>query len=380
MRKSIPTSIIAATLTVMCLALLTNADVPKHPLKAPQTLLSLYAESDVIYVGRFDKTVEGETLGRKGGYDTVSLKKYFDISSTLKGDNAKLYILEQHRYELSGRPADAADAPADAEVFDIGDSDDGLRSGDRVLIFLKFGQDGRSLKLTDSAEGIKKLSDDEIDTYGRRISELNDIFDRPGIPAERLVAWLVRCIEEPATRWEGAFLMIQSLERADWQRKQTVSPFDGAVKTGNAAVIDPRNIDPAILAGAIDNGTKQMLAEILIGESRSSERKRAVRGDLELTQIVLRWRDAETVSFMLSRLEGDHDSSYRSSELLRLIAEVFADEKINTMVDELNRLGPADASKEVKKAADARNLLVEKIVKRGRDLLSGQIFSQTAEK
>jgi hypothetical protein len=77
----------------------------------------------------------------------------------------------------------------------------------KVLAFLTRSQRGPGYVTVGLSYGAKNLNNREIEVYSASIRELIEIekeTDRNTL-RRRLVEWLVRCAEEPITRWEGAY-------------------------------------------------------------------------------------------------------------------------------------------------------------------------------
>ncbi|MGH7783637.1 MAG: hypothetical protein ACREO5_07335, partial [Candidatus Binatia bacterium] len=146
------------------------------PVTMPVTLLDLYRHSDAVFEARYDRTEDGEVIREDEDYTVVRMKKHFDVYSTLKGSNSKFFVLseEEYRYPHSETPNYLV-AGSRSDVADDAENTYGLRSGDSVLLFLKFGHDGKTLELTDDDESVKKLSSTDIAVYEKRIRELESL-------------------------------------------------------------------------------------------------------------------------------------------------------------------------------------------------------------
>src|SRR5262249_27409787 len=82
-----------------------------------------------------------------------------------------------------------------------------LTNGSELIVFLKRSQRDPGYFTVGLSYGAKSLNNRGIEVYSARILELIEIEEQtdPNARRERLVEWLVRCAEEPATRWEGAY-------------------------------------------------------------------------------------------------------------------------------------------------------------------------------
>jgi hypothetical protein len=93
-----------------------------------------------------------------------------------------------------------------------------LTPGDRVLLFLNNdedeGEEGE-LELVDYSDGLKKMTPEKLAAYEPRIRELNEIFSKAEPSYSEIVAWIVRCAEDPQTRWEGTYELLRSFQYLD---------------------------------------------------------------------------------------------------------------------------------------------------------------------
>jgi hypothetical protein len=305
----------------------------------PVTLLDLYRQSDAIFEARFDKTREGNVVREDADYSVVRINKLFDVYSTLKGSHSKFLVLteDEYRYAQTQSPNYLVAAlRANEEV----ENTYGLRSGDSVLLFLKYGKDGKTLELTDDEEGLKKLSPDELSVYEKRIHELGALLSSESVSATAIVDWMMRCAEEPATRWEATFELVKGFERLDWQRKQKQAAEDNdAEKRGLIAVDQPDFFDSTTFAQSLTDEQKHKLADILLDRSpqqitaSGESTKTMVRGDRELIDLVKHWGDPRLAGFLLDELKTRDLTEYRRSETMRLIADMLRDERIIGLAD-----------------------------------------------
>ncbi|MEK7854526.1 MAG: hypothetical protein AAB288_00425, partial [Acidobacteriota bacterium] len=188
----------------MCLLPQTVA-ARRCPVKEPETLLSLYQNSDAIYIATFDKTVEGEAIEKNEDYTSIAINKHFTISSTLKGESRKFFILEDRDYRYQSLVVNVIPEPEASSTEQAGDGEESmepesveedeeesqseLKSGDTLLLFIKNAEEGESARLTDYRDGIKKLPMEKIGVYEARIKDLNSIFSAKKISEQRILEW-----------------------------------------------------------------------------------------------------------------------------------------------------------------------------------------------
>jgi len=338
--------ILTAVTATLCLTGVASAR--SNPAVMPQTLLSLYKQSDVILIGRFDRSDE-ETIAEKRDHSVVKVQKYFDITSSLKGENIKLFVLENSFYRFHAPVDGETTADADRSNFEdlgIADSDDGVRSGDSVLLFLRKKDSGEGYELTDRSDSIKKLPDADLAVYAKRIGELNYIFDGPNIDQTEVVEWLIRCAEEPATRWEGAFELLQSSERLAWQQKQSPDCIGTFCQNDSDLKNSGRASDSADLARSLTNYQRGQLLDIMFS---NSGQKRLVRGDQELLQLAAQWGDTRLACYLIDRLRDGSKDVYENAQVVTMIAKTFKDPEIARLVEKYNA-APNTVSDSSKKA------------------------------
>lgn len=202
--------------------------------EVPETLLSLYQKSDAIYVAAFDKLVEGEIADHDENYFIQDVKKHFSISSTLKGASRKFLVLEDDNYiakntvpepppaEPAAPSANEEPAPAaeESELEEENDSEVKLSGGDTLILFVTDAGEESSPELTHYSYGLKKLSMHEIGVYEARIKELNSIFAAKKVNDRHLLEWVIRAAEDPVTRWEGTFELLQSVRDLEWREEE----------------------------------------------------------------------------------------------------------------------------------------------------------------
>ncbi|HEV2802551.1 MAG TPA: hypothetical protein VGW12_18915 [Pyrinomonadaceae bacterium] len=149
----------------------------------PKPLRLLYQKNERIVVARVGNT---ELVQVEEGY--TSVRTMMHVLENVKGNGAGQTLYVNHWADENGQ----------SQTF---------VKEDRLLLFLRPGEHGDgAYEIEDEEYGVKKLSDAELKIYLKRIAELSAILRRQAQPdASELVEWFVRCAEEPATRWEGAY-------------------------------------------------------------------------------------------------------------------------------------------------------------------------------
>lgn len=355
------------------------------PIKLPETLLSLYRNSDAIYVARFSKVDDEKIIERSETRTVATVMKHFDISSALKGEPRKLFSLEERDYRYNdGQPEIRS---GDVEEQDDADTDalyrrPNLKPGDTVLLFVKetANEDGtKTLGLADYRDAIKKMSTERLAAYEARINELNSLFSGKKAPAAAaILEWLIHCTQDPLTRWEGAFELQQSYEAMVWQDRQekeeaeeeakqsdqSEEPTDSTEATEAASdpnenvtteqvaeeeiQSDSEEIDNATYARLLTDAHKQTLMNVLLDSTHaaSGRSNNAVlsTGDQALLELVSNWGDLRLARVLVDRMQIVGDDPYLIFQLMRTTSEILGDKELDKIADEYSDVYYEDGS------------------------------------
>lgn len=266
----------------------------------PEPLRNLYFESDLIVVASVGKSVSLES--KEHG---EMMKTELRISSTIKGKGRKRVVYLHH--------------------WKWKDPESRFTEGDSLLFFLKPHANARDgYEVSQEMYGIKKLSTRDLSVYAERMRELEVIGEATRDNAEEMTEWLVRCAEDPATRWEGAY------ELAAWARateqKKPEEPQEPNSESGEAATAS---------AGAALN-----FAEMLTGKQRERlmtalfKTDPAGDGEGDLIELAFIWRDERLAPYLVSQLRRpENDAPQRALRWTRVLGELFDDEDLYSLVD-----------------------------------------------
>lgn len=357
--------------------------------KLPVTLLSLYRSSQFIYVGTFDRIEEGEPAKETAGYKIVPIKKFFSLSYSLKGETKKMLVLEDSEYRFDSIPVaveentstepDTSDGAAveenvntstesdesDVEEMDAEVEDAEVKPGDRVLLFLNKDDDTGDPELADYRDGLKKMTQEKLSSYEPRIRELNEIFSHDDPSYSDLVAWIVRCAEDPQTRWEGTYELLRSFQTLDWRAERAKEADEPKTDMEKEQENEPAHYEPQPpkkfdtgdenFAKAITEGQKLILTQTLLNRKRPDPKGRADRnenaglnlGDRELIEIVKHWGNAEVAADLLAQLRYYTSDANLNSDLMESIASILADDDLNQVAAEYSDIRWRDDEDEV---------------------------------
>jgi hypothetical protein len=318
------------------------------PVSIPSPLRVRYTNSDIVAVARVGDTVP---VGRQGVMTTTNTA--FHLTSLLKGESEeKVVNLQYSVLTLAGMNS----APE-------------YEKGDVMLVFLRRGEKGNYVPVDDE-KGMQKLAADDLKVYVRRIEELAAIMRSEKPDEAALTEWLVRCAEETATRWEGAYELASNVslpqdppdeeeeEEADAAETETDAGTvneeetaagddsdDAEPATGAAESVDAEsNGKEIVLTGSLRFGQSINFAALLTPAQK--ERLTATlltaeeldEGEQLLIHLVGSWKDERLVPFMLKHLARMADKPpYHAADMMRLVAHTLGDQTLIKFVANYNK-------------------------------------------
>lgn len=368
-RRALPLAALAFTMLTISAAFVVRRALACPVEIPPQTLRTLYKHSDRIVVARV-----GHTEVVEPDENSAHVRTALHVARNLKGkDEGPVVFVHHETWEEEG-----VEQPGT------------YKQGEQLLVFLeRHGEEGddeeaRGGYTVDNATyGVKKLSDEDLKVYLARISELEQIEAQKTPDKTALVEWLVRCAEEKATRWEGAYelmLSAQALERANEEKEHPVDParaaliaelsvdkhsatveeYEAAVKRareaaeaaaqspspapapgppsdvneddlrrhtvgpgGREETVETRRATPRdpSLAAALGENQKRRLADALFGAEKMGE------GEDALLQVVKDFGDARLVPFLVAQLRRVEDDAPPEAEAwLTVLSHVMKSE------------------------------------------------------
>ncbi|HET8670554.1 MAG TPA: hypothetical protein VFM05_08005 [Candidatus Saccharimonadales bacterium] len=313
------------------------------PLPPPQPLRTLYKQSDLIVVASVGRSV----VAQRDNWHAL-LRTDLAVSSFHKGQATDPIIYLYHRsydesHDIAGR----------------------YKEGDALLFFLRDRKEGDGYEVDDYNYGAKQLSDADLRIYLDRINELASILGEGKPNHEQVVEWLVRCAEEPATRWEGAWELAMSTYAL--QAGIDASPADGdeeaveeegtdggqvAEASSGVAQEPDQELDP-IFALLLTEEQKQRLAKALYNIPVAIER------DTYLVDVVEAWNDPDLAKFLVGQLSQMTDNPpLLAGDFMRTLARILNDKALEGLVDEYSEnasyddLYPAEDTEENRSASE----------------------------
>lgn len=194
--------------------------------------------------------------------------------------------------------------------------------GEKVLAFLD--QDGKGYRTHALSYGTKSLKQDDFLIYRARIKEMQDILQLKGEKKklEQTVDWLVRCIEHPATRWEGTY---ELSPQSDF-----MSFYDQDKNT-----FTPRFLLTADQRSRLRNYLFQ--SEYLGYE------------DIGLIDLVVQENDRELLDFLITKLKAAKEVEWWHADfLMTRIAQFSERPDLQSIIDEMESIGYMDDNRDKK--------------------------------
>ena len=314
----------------------------------PRSLLDLYRQSDLIAIARVGGSV---VAGTDSEMKLSQVRTDLRISSQLKGENDQQVIPFYHwTNNVYYRWIHDASPPE-------------FKQGARLLVFLQFRktEDGKRLDGFEvigwEGNSIKEHDDGALAVYRQRIEELTAIFRRGDPEPAEIIEWLIRCVEEPATREEGVRKLSDGLsmlkyqhERENEDKSQSVEVEESAGQSededGSNEQSDnddwaETSRESIRLAAALTQEHKTRLANALFAIAELNE------GDMELVSLIQELGDERLASYLVSQLRRVADRAPRLAEsLVWRIAQVINDEDIRRLANDYDEAAAYDESED----------------------------------
>jgi hypothetical protein len=237
-----------------------------------------------------------------------------------------------------------------------------------VLVFLKRSESMPGYVTVGLSYGAKRLNDREIEVYSARIRELIEIEKETDLNTlrRRVVEWLVCCAEEPATRWEGAWDLLDSHEmkmEIENERKKAKGDQEGAVDEDEMEEWKKDFVD---LTTLLTEEQKGRLTAALYRASSLSSR------DMDLIRLVVMWGDDNLVPFMWSYLKASKtDSHWETSRLMYKLATLLKNQEASELVEKFDKVLYSNSIEEVQREQEKKAILrqfIESIERSGAPL------------
>jgi hypothetical protein len=280
------------------------------------TLLRLHRESDLIAI-----VTVGKSRLVKAENESKQFLTALNVSTLLKGDSAQRAIPFYHW---------VSEETSDEDNHQI-------NPGDTLLVFLdrRKSDDHKPMdgfELSDWSRAVKKLDNAALSVYRQRIEELTPILQRGQDNNAELIEWLVRCIEEPATRWDGALELGHLTAFSPLPDQTKKEPLDEKSITAIVAQSAEKPLEleepQSPLLSLLNEGQRGRVLNTLfsIQELRES--------DMELVELVRGLDDKRLLPYLVAQLHRLVPEAPELAErLVTAVAEILEDEAIEKAAD-----------------------------------------------
>lgn len=388
-----------ASLAVLLTSLASTQIGSACPLQRPVPLRALYMNSDLVVVGRFGGAIQVELATPDGEmaipeglrvYKRYLMRSDLNVVSTVKGVGDQSVV----------------------HVYHWGWTDDGdvVRSPNphsdrqKLLVFLTRRENGAGYEVADNSYGVKSLADADLKIYLARLDELALILQQEKPDPARIVEWLVRCVEEKATRWDGleeltmshyALLASKSKEvvvdeaEVTGDARETVeneagedSDQENAEKSSDSTdtsteITSEQIVILPTLRRGFDLEADPDFMRLLTAEQKSRlanvlfNAKPLTYLEIPLIELVTQWNDSRVVPYIMSQLRGFVEHAPPEADfLVRFMSETLKDEEISRLAEKYSTNGSYndeaedavsddESAVETGSAADAQESIVE---------------------
>jgi hypothetical protein len=186
--------------------------------EAPQTFLSLYMNSDLVVLARFDSESEAKKANEdEYGYSLETERKlvFTKVFKGQKNLNSISFAYSQYVSKPSqNTPETEETVPEYEEYFDISK----IKIGGEYLFFLTKNKETGAYSVTDYTSGVKEL-DKNLALYEKNLGELEQIVAAKENQYELLTEWIVRSIEKKESRDDGIGDLAESFYGLTYQEE-----------------------------------------------------------------------------------------------------------------------------------------------------------------
>lgn len=352
MKRRFATCLIIFSMVIATQLSLLVSGVNACMVREPQTLLTLYKNSDLIVVATYAGAVRGAETSRSDDYAVYDSTESFDVVSTIVGEPINRITFEEEEY-VSLRPEepivlnvdtddedgeDAEDDGDDVEFSAVRNGRSGLTTGDKFLMFVNKNDETGKLEITEYVDGYKRMSDETLAKYVDLIKRLDSIYgeERPNIPA--ILDWLMAAAADPDTRWEATNELSDSFSQLEYYEmlvgKRDAGEKDASERIKEAFGEGTDLADHAMnFARLLTDQQKEELVRIFLARSVDGKTTN-VRGDDELMNVVSRFKRQDVTGSLLDSLRQDGPSVWQVAYTMRSIVSAFDDEELEKIADE----------------------------------------------
>jgi hypothetical protein len=213
---------ISAMLTALVLVSLLITSNVKACEDAPQTLLSLFMNSDLVVLAKYEGNGESKKVSEDEYGYSLEANRNLAISKIFKGQNdLKRVSFLFSDYVSIPQPTDPANTAAETEHYETEDYFDvsKIKVGEQYLFFLSKDAETGEYRITDYSSGAKEVGG-KLEVYEKSLTELASIAASEENRYAKLTEWIVKSIEEPITREDAISDLSESMYSLNNQEEQ----------------------------------------------------------------------------------------------------------------------------------------------------------------
>jgi hypothetical protein len=208
----------SAIVAAVLLASLLMTSSVKACEEAPQSFLSLYMNSDLVVIARYDSESEAKKANEdEYGYSLETERKLV-FTKVFKGQRDLRSISFPYSQYVSNPSQNTGETeetvPEYEEYFDITK----IKIGGEYLFFLTKNKETGVYSVTDYTSGVKEI-DKNLSFYEKNLSELERIVAAKENQYELLTEWIVRSIENKDSREDGIADLSESFYGLTYQEE-----------------------------------------------------------------------------------------------------------------------------------------------------------------
>ena len=335
---------LVAVLFISTLILSKSEPIKACPAPIPMTLLALYLQSDVIFVADVMDEKDGKTTIDEEEYYFVEVIRNLKVSSILKGKPPKNFVYSdsEYRYKKAIEPPANDEDETEIRLYSYGyKGSPRIKVGEKYLFFFRKDTESNEFSLTDEISGYKKLSDADLSVHKKRIEELKSIIRNKENQLDAITQWLIRLLEDPSTRWDGAFDLKRSFDNLAYSEK---SESEEKLETKEAFVIDKNfSIYTPEVARNLSDSQKEYISTIAFSSFRQ-EIENGFDGDSYiLSELAARWDKSRLAMYAFSFLQtADKSDASKVNSIMSYISSILDDGKLYQIASDY----PVDGSSE----------------------------------
>src|SRR5215204_2448293 len=206
-------STILAALVLVSLLLTANVKACEEE---PQTFLSLYMNSDLIVIAKYESESEPKkTDESEYGYSLESQRKLV-FTKVFKGPQGLKSISFAYSQYVSNPNQDTSEAVEDIDEAENYFELSKIKIGGEYLFFLFRSKETGEYSVTDHMSGVKEI-DKNLSLYEKNLSELEQITSAKENQYALLTEWIVKTVENKESREDGISDLAESFYGLTYQ-------------------------------------------------------------------------------------------------------------------------------------------------------------------